>query len=77
MKYLTFAETIRENGERHMANAAKWEAAGKPDYAAGSRRKAGRNFLRAKAMELPALPAQLQELKHFLEHLILNGNERR
>lgn len=46
-RYMTLAETIRSNGERHQANGDRYMEAGNPDYAAGSYLKAKRNFDRA------------------------------
>jgi hypothetical protein len=55
-RYLTISETIRENGDRHAANARRHMAEGRPEYAAGSMRKAERNWLRAKEFECPPNP---------------------
>lgn len=44
MRYLTLEETIRRNGERHLANAIGYAAKGLPGHSAGSLTKAKRNF---------------------------------
>jgi hypothetical protein len=46
-EYLTVAECLRRNAERHRQNALRYLADGKPDYAAGSLAKAKRNLQRA------------------------------
>jgi hypothetical protein len=80
MKYVSLSETIKQNGERHMANAYRYEAAGLPEYAAGSRRKAERNFARAESLRPEALPPVFEAVCHALvlelEHAILHGHKR-
>lgn len=49
-EYQTLEQTIDANGNRHEANARAYLAAGKPDYAAGSMRKAVRNHARAQLL---------------------------
>ena len=62
MKYLTVSECLRRNGDRHAANAARHLENGRPDYAAGSMRKAERNWARAKLFDPPAWTKPLIDL---------------
>lgn len=75
MKYLTVAECIRQNGERHLANAVSYASRGMMDYSDGSMRKAARNFARAELLEPPALPpwmkGALDELHHRMDLALL------
>ncbi len=71
------AETIRENGERHLANAVSYAARGLPEYSAGSQRKAERNFKRAKALEWPPDPlidGIVASLRHSIEQGLIHGH---
>ena len=43
-RYLTGAQALWENGERHVRNARKHVDAGRPQWALGSLKKAMRNF---------------------------------
>ncbi len=47
-RYMTVAESLWANCHRHMQNAKRHMAAGRSDYAAGSMRKAYRNFERGR-----------------------------
>lgn len=51
MRYISVSESIRQNGDRHKANAERYLAEGKPDYAAGSLRKAARNYYKADELD--------------------------
>lgn len=51
MPYMTLSQSIRANGDRHAANAQRHRRNGKPEYAAGSMRKAERNWRRAAEMD--------------------------
>ncbi len=51
MRFQTIPEGIRENAERHRKNGDRYLAAGLPEYAAGSYRKADRNAKRAQEFE--------------------------
>lgn len=75
MKYLRMSEMLRQNGDRHAANAARHAANGRPDYAAGSMRKAERNYARAKAFDAPAfmIPA-FEAFKRRVAAAILGGS---
>ncbi len=49
--YLTVSQSIRANGERHLANAVGYAAKGNLNYSAGSMRKALRQFKRADELD--------------------------
>lgn len=51
MSYISLPESIKANGDRHLDRARRHHAEGHPDYAAGSVRKAWRNYLRAADLE--------------------------
>lgn len=51
MKYLSLAESIKLNGDRHKANAEVYLAKGMLKHAAGSLRKAAKNYERASLYE--------------------------
>lgn len=53
MRYFSVEESVRLNGERHLANAIGYAAKGNPNYCMGSLRKAERNFKRADSLTLP------------------------
>lgn len=60
----------RENGDRHKRNAERYLAEGKPEYAAGSMRKAERNYKNAKLLDdilNPVLTVQAQQIKAQLD----------
>ena len=61
MPYMSIEECHRSNGDRHAARAEAWIAAGKPEYAAGSMRKARRNWARAEAWKFDVRP-ELQQV---------------
>lgn len=50
VRFLTVAQTIWCNGERHLANFNRYTLEGKNHHATGSLRKACRNFTRAKRL---------------------------
>ena len=50
-RYLTMAETLRENGLRHTQRGFAHRAAGREDWAQGSFAKAHRNFESAKMFD--------------------------
>jgi hypothetical protein len=59
-RYLTVADTLRENGWRHMTRGYAHRAAGRGDWAKGSFAKAHRNFERASLLEGNSLPPEVQ-----------------
>jgi hypothetical protein len=78
MRYLTVSETLRRNGDRHAARAAAYLAAGMSDRAAGSMRKAKRNWARAKAFEPQAWTRPLIEsLARQVAEQVLHGTHNR
>lgn len=56
IRYLTMAESIKLNGERHLANAVGYASRGLFSHSDGSMRKAVRNFNRADDLEMPLSP---------------------
>jgi hypothetical protein len=61
MTYLSVGASFRSNGDRHERKAEYWRAEGKPEYAAGSMRKAERNWKRADDLaEAFKIPAELK-----------------
>jgi len=51
MGYMSFTDSIRANGDRHMANARRHAAEGNKEYAFGSAKKARRNYEKAAQIE--------------------------
>lgn len=52
MQYLTLEQCIVHNGHRHMRNARRYMRQGNVEFAAGSMRKAARNYVAAKRIAL-------------------------
>lgn len=70
------SEQIRENGDRHKANAARYLAADKPEYAAGSLRKAERNYAKAKLIDQaiePVVSKQAQQIREQLDRQFIES----
>lgn len=79
MQYMTLSENIRKNGDRHKANAERYLSQGLPEYAAGSMRKAEKNYKRADEIEeIFKLPKFLEpfykEVKEAMARNIFNSN---
>lgn len=55
-RYLTVAESLRENAWRHLKRAWGHQDAGRFDWAAGSMRKSHRNFQRAAMLDGDYIP---------------------
>jgi hypothetical protein len=53
MQYLTLVDSIRQNGNRHLANAIGYASAGLPRHSDGSLRKAMRNLSKADSFTIP------------------------
>lgn len=47
MSYMTLVDTIAENADRHVARGLQHYGEGRPEYAAGSFKKALRNYANA------------------------------
>lgn len=77
--YITFHDAIKQNGDRHLANANNYLREGKVDYAIGSLRKAIRNyekyveFISLFRLSLPETII-VNRLRMQMESLILYGN---
>lgn len=59
--YVSFSDSIRLNGDRHMANARQHAAVGNKEFAFGSVRKAKRNYAKADEFDrLFSVPSHLK-----------------
>jgi hypothetical protein len=56
MAYLSVEQTIRKNGERHLANAVSYASKNLPTHSEGSLCKAKKNFRRADVLRGPSMP---------------------
>lgn len=63
-RYLTLADTLRANANRHADKARVYFAIGQLNHACGSLRKAVRNDRRAQALELGVPVQQLRPVEH-------------
>ncbi|ARQ95392.1 hypothetical protein [Bradyrhizobium phage BDU-MI-1] len=51
LPYRSLSDGVRDNARRHLRNAGRYLAAGNPDYALGSLRKAARNWQKAQEID--------------------------
>lgn len=76
--YLTIVQELRNNGDRHAANAQKYIDQGKTEYAKGSMLKAERNWKHANEIEGmmkidPIFDPLINKFAQKIANTILNG----